>query len=65
MKKYDFDKLIDRRKFDTLKWDMPEGTLPMWVADMDFECAPAIREAIEVRAAHGIFGYSDVPKEYF
>jgi cystathionine beta-lyase len=65
MKKYDFDKLTDRRKFDTLKWDMPEGTLPMWVADMDFECAPAIREAIEARAAHGIFGYSDVPKEYF
>ena len=65
MKKYDFDKLTDRRKFDTLKWDMPEGTLPMWVADMDFECAPAIREAIKARAAHGIFGYSDVPKEYF
>ncbi|MBQ9733606.1 MAG: pyridoxal phosphate-dependent aminotransferase [Clostridia bacterium] len=65
MKKYDFDKLTDRRKFDTLKWDMPEGTLPMWVADMDFECAPAIRAAIEARAAHGIFGYSDVPKEYF
>lgn len=65
MRKYNFDKLTDRRKFDTLKWDMPEGTLPMWVADMDFECAPAIREAIEARAAHGIFGYSDVPKEYF
>lgn len=65
MKKYDFDKTTDRRKFDTLKWDMPEGTLPMWVADMDFECAPAIRDAVEARAAHGIFGYSDVPKTYF
>ena len=65
MKKYDFDKATDRRKFDTLKWDMPDGTLPMWVADMDFECAPEIRRAVEERAAHGIFGYSYVPREYF
>ena len=35
MKKYDFDKVTDRRKFDTLKWDMPDGTLPMWVADIN------------------------------
>lgn len=65
MKKYDFDKLTDRRKFGTVKWDLPEGSLPMWVADMDFECAPPIRRAIEERASHGIFGYSDVTNEYF
>lgn len=65
MYKYDFDKPTDRRKFDTVKWDLPEGSLPMWVADMDFECAPPIREAVEKRAAHGIFGYSDAPREYF
>lgn len=65
MSKYDFDKITDRRKFDTLKWDLPDGSLPMWVADMDFECAPRIRETVEARAAHGIFGYSDVPSEYF
>lgn len=65
MSKYDFDKITDRKKFDTLKWDLPEGSLPMWVADMDFECAPEIRRAVEERAAHGIFGYSDVPREYF
>ena len=65
MKKYNFDTLTDRRKFATMKWDLPDGALPMWVADMDFECAPKIREAIEARAAHGIFGYSDTPREYF
>ena len=65
MYKYDFDKPTDRRKFDTVKWDLPDGSLPMWVADMDFECAPPIREAVEQRAAHGIFGYSDAPREYF
>ena len=26
-----------------MKWDVPEGELPMWVADMDFETAPEIR----------------------
>ena len=65
MKKYNFDKPTDRRKFDTVKWDLPDGSLPMWVADMDFECAPKIREAIQARAAHGIFGYSETPMEYF
>lgn len=65
MKKYNFDKPTDRRKFNTVKWDMAEGSLPMWVADMDFECAPKIREAVEARAAHGIFGYSETPDEYF
>jgi cystathionine beta-lyase len=30
----------------------------MWVADMDFEAAPAIIEALQRRVAHGIFGYA-------
>ena len=37
---YDFDKEINRRNTGSLKWDVPEGELPMWVADMDFETAP-------------------------
>lgn len=65
MKEYNFDKITDRRKFNTVKWDLPENSLPMWVADMDFECAPEIRRAIEERAAHGIYGYSYAPTEYF
>lgn len=62
---YDFDKLTDRRGTGSLKWDVPERELPMWVADMDFETAPEIREAILERAAHGIFGYSIVPQEWY
>ena len=65
MKKYNFDKETNRRQFNTVKWDLPEGALPMWVADMDFECAPEIRCAVERRAAHGIYGYSYAPNEYF
>ncbi|MGD2078245.1 MAG: MalY/PatB family protein [Chloroflexota bacterium] len=39
--------------------------LPMWVADMDFRCAPAIVEALTERAQQGIFGYSMPCDSYF
>ena len=39
--------------------------LPMWVADMDFKAAPAVRAAIEGRVAHGLFGYSLPTPDYF
>ena len=56
MSNYDFDQITDRRNTGSLKWDVAENELPMWVADMDFQTAPAVREAIEKRAAHGVFG---------
>ena len=62
--KYDFDTPISRRNTNSLKWDIPENELPMWVADMDFPTAPEIRTAIEARAAHGVFGYSVIPDEW-
>lgn len=34
-----------------------DDVIPMWVADMDFAAAPAIREAIATEAARGYFGY--------
>ncbi|MDO4260922.1 MAG: MalY/PatB family protein, partial [Eubacteriales bacterium] len=42
-----------------------ENELPMWVADMDFQTAPEIRETILKRAEHGVFGYSIVPDEWY
>lgn len=63
--KYHFDKMTDRRGVGSLKWDVPEGELPMWVADMDFETAPEVLEAIQARAAHGIFGYSVVTEDWY
>lgn len=62
---FDFDKITDRRGTGSYKWEVAENELPMWVADMDFPTAPAVRAAIEKRAAHGIFGYSTVPEEWF
>ena len=61
---HDFDRLTDRRGSNSLKWDVTERELPMWVADMDFETAPEITEALKKRAEHGIFGYTTVPEAW-
>lgn len=61
---YDFDEVIDRRNTGSLKWDVAENELPMWVADMDFKTAPEIIDAISKRVAHGVFGYSIIPDEW-
>lgn len=69
--KYDFDKVIDRRGTWSYKWDIKENKfpieneLPMWVADMDFETAPEIKEVLKKRADHGVFGYGIVPDEWY
>lgn len=63
--KYNFDKLTDRRGVGSLKWDVPERELPMWVADMDFETAPEIVEALRKRVEHGIFGYSIITDDWY
>ena len=62
---YNYDQITDRRPWDSLKWNVPEGVLPMWVADMDFEAAPPVREALQDRLSHGIFGYTEVPKAWY
>ena len=60
-----FDDITDRRGTGSLKWDVAENELPMWVADMDFPAAPCIRRAIEKRAAHGVFGYGILPDAWY
>lgn len=65
MMNYDFDTVVNRRGTDSCKWDVPENELPMWVADMDFQTAPEIREALAKRLEHGVFGYNIVRKEWY
>ena len=61
---YDFDTIIDRLPTSSSKWSYRkqrtgvEDVLPMWVADMDFACAPEIVEAVKARAAHPLYGYT-------
>lgn len=64
---YDFDKIITRRGTNSVKWDESESPdiIPMWVADMDFQTAPCIIEALQRRIEHGIFGYTLVPNSYY
>ncbi len=63
--KFDFDRLLDRRNTNSLKWDKYKGrdVLPLWVADMDFQAPPAVLEALHSRVDHGIFGYAVPPDE--
>lgn len=62
---YNFDEVINRRNTNSLKWDIKDNELPMWVADMDFQTAPEIKKAIIKRAEHGIFGYNIVPEQWY
>ncbi|MGO9412870.1 MAG: MalY/PatB family protein [Spirochaetia bacterium] len=69
--RYNFDRIIERRGTASLKWDSSvrltgmDGLLPLWVADMDFEAPPEIREPMARRLEHGIYGYTVEPESYF
>ena len=59
-----FDDGIDRRRTDSTKWSsFDDDILPMWIADMDFLCPPAVIDALKARVEHGVFGYTLEPKE--
>jgi cysteine-S-conjugate beta-lyase len=62
---YDFGVLTDRRNTNSMKWDVDENVLPMWVADMDFKTAPEIIEAIKEKIGKGILGYTIVPDAWY
>lgn len=63
--KYNFSKFINRYHTNSLKWNVRNNELPMWVADMDFETAPEIIEELHQRVNHGIFGYNIVSDEFY
>ncbi|MEI3183288.1 MAG: hypothetical protein V8S98_08135 [Lachnospiraceae bacterium] len=64
MMTYNFDQLNDRRNSYSMKWDIKDNELPMWVADMDFQTVPAVTDAIQKRAKQGIFGYTIIPDDW-
>lgn len=71
MTTYDFDREIDRKKTNSLKYDFAVergrdvDVLPLWVADMDFQAPKPVLDALQNAVSHGIFGYSEVKGEYF
>ena len=68
---YDFDKIIDRKNTNCVKYDLRkavfgyEDVLPMWVADMDFETPDFAREAVMKRAEHPVYGYHFKDEAYY
>lgn len=63
--KYNFDELVERRGTNSLKWDVADGELPMWVADMDFKTAPEVISALQSKLNTGVFGYQIVPDSWY
>ncbi len=57
---FDFDTPVVRAGTDSQKWQKYAGrdVLPLWVADMDFKCAPPILAALHARVDQGHFGYA-------
>jgi len=69
---YNFDKIVNRKGTYAAKYDgfpimaakqglditINDETIPMMVADMDFECSPAIQKAMHRVADCGIYGYT-------
>ena len=43
---YDFSRVANRRHTSSLKWDVLDNELPMWVADMDFETPDFILDSL-------------------
>ncbi|MCR5349161.1 MAG: pyridoxal phosphate-dependent aminotransferase [Bacilli bacterium] len=60
----EFDEIVNRRHSGSIKWNVKDGELPMWVADMDFKTAPAVVEALRKRVEHGVFGYCAPDQEW-
>ena len=65
--KFNFDEIVDRRDTHSVKWDQcpSDDVIPMWIADMDFKAAPCIMDALKKRLEHGVFGYANVPNEFY
>ena len=64
---YNFDEIVDRHNTHAVKVDHcpAPDVIPMWVADMDFKAAPCIMDALRKRLEHGVFGYVNVPQEFY
>lgn len=63
-KDYGFDNIVERRHTGSMKWDVGENELPMWVADMDFQTAPEITQYMLQRIEHGVFGYTIIGEDW-
>lgn len=64
---YEFDKTLDHRKDNSIRWHQPEGRsdiLGMGTADLDFFCAPCIEETTKAVSEENTFNYRLKPEIY-
>jgi len=61
---FGFNKPVDRLNTSSVKWDLNQEVLPLWVADMDLESPPAVIKALKKRINHKLFGYTLQSDEY-
>lgn len=71
---YDFDKVLNRKEGNCRKWNnsvikekfgLDENAIPMDLADIDFECAKPIKDAIVKRASVGDYSYTFVSDDFY
>ena len=71
MATYNFDKIINRKGTNCLKYDFavergkPAEVLPLWVADMDFQVSEEITKSLHAAVEHGIYGYTQPKDPYY
>lgn len=71
MTTYNFDKIINRKGTNCLKYDFavergkPAEVLPLWVADMDFQVSEEITKSLHAAVEHGIYGYTQPKDPYY
>lgn len=60
---FDFETPLDRKQSYSRKWSkfQDKDILPLWIADSDYQTAPAVIDALHERVTHGVFGYTDQP----
>lgn len=65
---YKFDQVSDHRGDGSIRWEQPldrDDIIGMGTADMDFECAPCIKEALRAVAEENIYHYKFKPEGYY
>lgn len=65
-----FDKKINRRGTYSAKWDNTaaaygDDVIPLSVADMDIQVAPALLDKAVQAVQHGVYGYSELDESYY
>ncbi len=65
---YNFDAVQDHRYDGSIRWQQPGGrsdVIGMGTADLDYECAPCIKEALRSIWERNVYNYKVKPETYY